>query len=178
MLCIFLGVLTEEQKNLVEQIFQTHHVRFINISFKIVKAESLANDAVATAYLKIMDNIEKVSELPCPQMTAFCVTIVKNASIDILRQSKRNAYMESLDIFADESSDNFEDTYIKKQNIQKLSELVNMLDEKDRYLIHMRYVQNMGYAEIGAMLGISEESAKKRGQRVVKKLKKLFERGE
>ena len=34
MLCIFWGVLTEEQKNLVEHIFHTHHVKFINISDK------------------------------------------------------------------------------------------------------------------------------------------------
>lgn len=26
MLCIFWGVLTEEQKNLVEHIFHTHHI--------------------------------------------------------------------------------------------------------------------------------------------------------
>lgn len=131
-----------------------------------------------TAYLKIMDNIERISELPCPQMTAFCVTIVKNASIDILRQSKRNAYVDSIDVFAEKSSDNFEDAFIQKQNIQRLVKLVHLLADEERYLIHMRYVQNMNYAEIGAMLGISEESAKKRGQRVIKKLKRLFERGE
>ena len=60
MLCIFLGVLTEEQKNLVEQIFQTHHVKFINISCKIVKTEPLANDAVATAYLKTVHSMYQV----------------------------------------------------------------------------------------------------------------------
>ena len=125
-----------------------------------------------------MDNIERISELPCPQMTAFCVTIVKNASIDILRQSKKHVYVDSIDAFAEKSSDNFEDAFIQKQNIQRLVELVHLLADEERYLIHMRYVQNMNYAEIGAMLGISEESAKKRGQRVVKKLKRLFERGE
>lgn len=56
MLCIFWGVLTEEQKNLVEHIFHTHHVKFINISCKIVKTEPLANDAVATAYYSIFKN--------------------------------------------------------------------------------------------------------------------------
>lgn len=104
--------------------------------------------------------------------------VVKNASIDILRQSKRNAYVDSIDVFAEKSSDNFEDAFIQKQNIQRLVKLVHLLADEERYLIHMRYVQNMNYAEIGAMLGISEESAKKRGQRVIKKLKRLFERGE
>jgi RNA polymerase sigma-70 factor, ECF subfamily len=33
----------------------------------------------------------------------------------------------------------------------------------------------MGYREIGELLNISEDAAKKRGQRLVKKLQKLYE---
>lgn len=35
----------------------------------------------------------------------------------------------------------------------------------------------MGYKEIGELLNISEDAAKKRGQRLVKKLRKLYEGG-
>lgn len=177
MLFILFGVLTDEQRNLIEQIFREHHIRFQRISFKIVKSESAANDAVSAAYLKIIDNIEKISDLPCPLMTAFCVTIVKNSSIDMIRHSKKYTHIESLDNLKDESVENFEDIYINKANIQRLSELINELPQEDRILIQLRYAQDMGYAEIGVMLGITEEAAKKRGQRIIKKLKKLFGEG-
>lgn len=174
MFFILFGVLTDEQRDLIEQIFREHHVRFQRISFKIVKSESDANDAVSAAYLKIIDNIEKVSNLSCPLMTAFCVTIVKNCSIDIIRHSKKYAHIESLDNLKDESVDKFEDIYINKANIQRLSELIDKLPQEDQILIQLRYAQDMGYAEIGVLLGITEEAAKKRGQRIVKKLKILF----
>lgn len=77
MMILLFGVLNDEQRALVERIFHEHRVHFQRISFKIVKSEEAAEDVVSTAFVKIMDNIEKISELPCPQMTAFCVTIVK-----------------------------------------------------------------------------------------------------
>ena len=82
MLILLFSVLNDEQRALVERIFHEHHIHFQRISFNIVKSEEAAEDVVSTAFIKIMDNIEKISDLPCPQMTAFCVTIVKNASIN------------------------------------------------------------------------------------------------
>lgn len=177
MIFIFFSVLTEEQQSLIEKIFRDHHVQFQHIAFKIVKSESVANDAVSTAYLKIMKNIEKISDLPCPQMTAFCVTIVKNASIDFIRQSKKLVHIESLQYFEDESFGNFEDNYIKKADVLRLSVLLDQLSQEEKQIIQLKYAQEMGYAEIGALLGISEETAKKRGQRLIHKLRKLYGEG-
>ena len=132
---LLFSVLNDEQRALVERIFHEHHIHFQRISFNIVKSEEAAEDVVSTAFIKIMDNIEKISDLPCPQMTAFCVTIVKNASIDVLHQ----------------------------------------LQQSDRHFIYLRYTLEMGYREIGELLNISEDAAKKRGQRLVKKLQKLYE---
>ena len=73
MMIFLFGVLNDEQRALVERIFHEHRAHFQRISFKIVKSEEAAEDVVSTAFVKIMDNIEKISELPCPQMTAFCV---------------------------------------------------------------------------------------------------------
>lgn len=107
-------------------------------------------------------------------MTAFCVTIVKNTSIDMIRQSKRFAYVDTVDNLKDELEVSFEDDYINKSEILRLSEIIDMLPQEDRLLIQMKYVQEMRYAEIGALLGISEETAKKRGQRIIQKLKIIW----
>lgn len=174
MFFVLLGILTEQQKHFVEQIFREHHTQFQRISMRIVHSEASAEDAVSTAYLKIMEHIERISEMPCPQMTAFCVTIVKHTSIDMIRKSKRFTYMDEWDHLRDESEVGFEDEYIHKSDSLRLSQLIDKLPQEDRFLIHMRYVQEMKYAEIGALLGITEDTAKKRGQRIVQKLKKLY----
>ena len=130
---------------------------------------------MSAAYLKIMDNIEKISELPCPQMTAFCVMVVKNASYDLLRQSNKIVPIGLAEDIPQEKSPSAEEQHIRNAEAQRLSELIDMLPSEDRRLIHLRFALEMSYKEIGMLLGISEEAAKKRGQRIVKRLKSMHE---
>lgn len=178
MMILLLGVLNDEQRALVERIFREHRGRFLRISFKIVRSEETAEDVVSTAFIKIMDNIEKIADLPCPQMTAFCVTIVKNASIDVLRDSRRSTELDNWDGVSDECSDDLADECIRNADVRRLTGLIDRLDPDDRRFVYLRYAEEMGYKEIGQLLNISEDAAKKRGQRLVKKLRKLYEGGE
>lgn len=113
MLILLFSVLNDEQRALVERIFHEHHIHFQRISFNIVKSEEAAEDVVSTAFIKIMDNIEKISDLPCPQMTAFCVTIVKNASIGVLRQLQQSVHIDYWDNISDEDTDDIADECIQ-----------------------------------------------------------------
>lgn len=175
MFLIFFSALTDEQRHLVEQIFKDNHIKFYRISFKILKSESSANDAVSSAFLKIMDNIERISDLPCPQMMAFCVTIVKNASVDIIRQSERLIYVDTFEDQQCEQANSPEEEYISIAEVQEMKELLSRLSQEERQFIHLRYANEMGYEAIGKLLGLSTEAARKRGQRIVQKLKKLYE---
>lgn len=172
---LLFSVLNDEQRELVERIFNEHHIHFQRISFHIVKSEEAAEDVVSAAFVKIMDNIEKISDLPCPQMTAFCVTIVKNASIDVLRQFQKSVPVDSFDNIADKNPDDLEEKCIHNADVNRLTELLDQLECDERNFIYLRYTLEMGYKEIGKLLNISEDTAKKRGQRLVKKLRKLYE---
>lgn len=167
MLILLFSVLNDEQRALVERIFHEHHIHFQRISFNILRSEEHAEDVVSTAFIKIMDNIEKISDLPCPQMTAFCVTIVKNASIDVLRQLRQTVHIDYWDNISDEC--------IHNADVHKLTEVIDQLDPDERHFIYLRYTLEMGYREISELLNISEDAAKKRGQRLIKKLRKLYE---
>ena len=110
-------------------------------------------------------------------MTAFCVTIVKNASIDVLRHSQQSVHLDRWDCVSDENSDDLADECIRNADVHKLTELIDRLAPDDRRFVYLRYAEEMGYKEIGELLNISEDAAKKRGQRLVKKLRKLYEGG-
>ena len=108
-------------------------------------------------------------------MTAFCVTIVKNASIDVLRQLQQSVHIDYWDNISDEDTDDIEDKCIHNADVYRLTEVIDQLNPDDRHFIYLRYTLEMGYREIGELLNISEDAAKKRGQRLVKKLQKLYE---
>ena len=152
MLILLFSVLNDEQRALVERIFHEHHIHFQRISFNIVKSEEAAEDVVSTAFIKIMDNIEKISDLPCPQMTAFCVTIVKNASIDVLRQLQQSVHIDYWDNISDEDTDDIADECIHNADVHRLTEVIDQLDPDDRHFIYLRYTLEMGYREIGEFL--------------------------
>ena len=172
---LLLSVLNDEQRELVERIFNEYHIHFQRISFHIVKSEEAAEDVVSATFVKIIDNIEKISDLPCPQMTAFCVTIVKNASIDVLRQLQKSFPVDFLDNISDKNPDDLEEECIHNADVNRLTGLLDQLECDERNFIYLRYTLEMGYKEIGKLLNITEDTAKKRGQRLVKKLRKLYE---
>lgn len=174
MMILLFSVLNDEQRALVERIFNEHHIQFQRISFKIVRSVETAEDVVSTAFVKIMDNIEKISDLPRSQMTAFCVAIVKNASIDVLRQLQQNTHIDCWDNISDEDTDDVADECIHNADVHRLTAAIDQLASDDRKFIYLRYTLEMGYKEIGELLNISEDAAKKRGQRLVKKLRKLY----
>ena len=62
MIILHLSILNDEQRALVERIFHEHNIHFQRISFNIVKSEETAKDAVSAAFVKIMENIEKISD--------------------------------------------------------------------------------------------------------------------
>jgi RNA polymerase sigma factor (sigma-70 family) len=57
-----------------------------------------------------------------------------------------------------------------------LEEAIACLNEKDRQAVMLRFYESKSLAEVGTILGISEEAAKKRVSRAVEKLRSLLSR--
>ena len=150
-----------------------------NISFNILKDKHDAEEALAQAFLKIVDNIEKISKLSCPQIEPYCVIIVKNETMNIIRKRKKLVNIEDIDhLSISNGKDNIENEYLKTADKEKLLACIDKLSEEERYLIYLRFVNEMKFKDIGKLLDISEEAAKKRGQRILKKLRLYYEEGD
>lgn len=179
MIVIILGILSDEEKDLVNKIFSKMNVKMYNISFNILRSDADAQEAVSQTFLKIIDNIEKISALPCPQVEPYCVIILKNETINIMRKYKKTVYAENVDYFNHNDRDcDIEEEYLKTANREKLLSCINRLSDDDKGLLYLRFVYEMGFKQISELLGITEEAAKKRGQRILKKLRSYYEEGD
>ena len=125
-----------------------------------------------------MDNIEKLSDLPRPQMTAFCVAIVKNASIDMLRQLQKSVHIDYWDNISDEDTDDIEDECIHDADVHRLTVIIDQLEPDERHFIYLRYTLEMGYREIGELLNISEDAAKNVGSGSSRSSKNCMRKGD
>ena len=88
MLIYLQTIETDKDKSKFEQIYEAYRGLMFHVAFKILEQEQDAEDAVHHAFVKIAENITKISEPVCPKTKAFVVTIVENKSIDILPRRK------------------------------------------------------------------------------------------
>ena len=78
MIIILFSVLTDNEIDFIDKIFSKMNIKMYSISFNILKNKFDAEEAVAQTFLKIINNIEKISALPCPRIEPYCVIILKN----------------------------------------------------------------------------------------------------
>jgi len=60
---------------------------------------------------------------------------------------------------------------------QRVRQALAQLDEQDREVLVLRYLEQLSAPEVGAVLGLSEAAAKKRALRALKKLREILETG-
>lgn len=179
MIILLLGVITDEEVDFINKIFSMMNVKMYNISFKILKNQFDTEEAVSQTFLKIIENIEKVSHLPCPQIEPYCVVILKNETMNIIRKRKKMIPVENLDFFDHRGEDyTVEEEYLKTLNKEALLSCINKLTDDEKIFVHLRFVNEMKFKDISELLGIAEEAAKKRSQRILKKLRSYYEEGD
>lgn len=169
-------MLLDEEKDLINEIFSKMNVKMYNISFLILKDKFDVEEAVAQTFLKIIDNIGKIAILPYPQIEPYCVTILKNESMNIIRQRKKNVYVDDLD--CNDESHNIEEEFLETLTRQELISFINKLSDDEKNFVHLRFVHEMSFKNISELLDITEEAAKKRCQRIIKKLRSYYEGGD
>ena len=72
MIVIFVGALSEEESQLLNDLFEKHHVMFYNISLGILHSHCDAEDAVSQSFLKVIDYIDRISRLPKSKILPYC----------------------------------------------------------------------------------------------------------
>lgn len=177
---IFFGTISDDEKELINEIFSKSNIKMYNISFNILKNKADAEEALSETFLKIINNIEKISSLSCHEIEPYCVVILKNETMNIFRKLKKTFPVEDVDSLENDSNhyNNVEIEFLKNVDKEILLSYINKLPEIDRNLIHLRYVNEMRYKEIAELLNITEESARKRNQRILNKLRLDYKEGE
>ena len=179
LIIILLGQIPEDKKEFINELFFKMNVKMYNISFNILRNKIDAEEALAQTFLKIIENIGKISALPCPQMEAYCVIILKNESINIIRKRKDIVHSEDVDYFYEDNEvDQAWHEYLETVNKEKLYSCIERLSKDERNFIYLRFINEMKFKDISKLLGITEEAAKKRNQRILKKLRIYYKEGE
>lgn len=161
---------TPEDKGKFEKIYDTYEQTMFYVANRILKDIHLSEDAVHQAFLRIIDNLDKIEEINCHKTKGFIVIITENIAIDLYRKRKREACIsfDEIEIYVEDTANTapmFENEI--EQAIAKLP--VNYLT-----VFKLKYSHGYSDKEISELLHITEANVRKRIERGKKKLTEIL----
>ena len=153
---VYLAVIDEPaQKTKFETVYHQYRGLMYYVAYRILNNASDAEDAVHDAFIKIAENIKKISDPVCPKTQSYVVTIVENKAIDLYRRKQRRGALPL---------EETEELSVSPQEPMGLAECI------------LKYHQGFSCKEIAAMLGITLSAAQKLDQRAKEKLRQIAEK--
>lgn len=159
--------------------FRPLYERYYNPIFRFIyqrtAKEELAADLTAQTFLKAMQNLKKYKFKGVP-FSAWLFRIASNEVALHFRKSKKAPVVTIEDHHIKDIEDEIEDKQQLEVNIETLELAIQDLNPEEVELIRMRFFEKRPFKEVSEIMGITENNAKVRLYRLLKKLKKLFEK--
>jgi len=166
-----------------EQIFSSYMSHALAVARQILSDHALAEDAVQESFLKVIRKRQQY--IPGSPFSCWFYAIVRNVCVDMLRkQARHKNAVEEISarnithhswhgLPARETRPRWPCHTTDDGGWAKddgWTDLLGVLTSRERDVLMLRIVHGLGFRDIAAALGISEEAAKKRAQRALRRL--------
>ena len=169
---IYLSLLdSEEEISKFELIYNTYKKQMYYTANNILKESHLAEDAVHNAFLRIINNLEKIEDINSHKTKGLIVIIVKNVSIDIYRKNKKE---RDNTIFIDDLDQIHGYDEINKNELGDLEIAISKLPESYKQVFLLKFSHELTDNEISKILDIKPDNVRKRISRGKEKLKNIL----
>ncbi|USG65241.1 sigma-70 family RNA polymerase sigma factor [Brevibacillus ruminantium] len=153
--------------------------RVMSIIRRLVSSYHDGEDLHNEIWLKVAQHLHKYdTTLP---FHSWLYRIASNACIDFLRK-KREIVLEDEQLHQQvhkQPTDRVKSPelfLLEKESYSELTSLLDSLNDTDRLILTLRFVQELSYEEIGSMVGMSKNTIGTRLFRARKHLKELLDR--
>lgn len=164
---------SERFPRLAEELHRRYH-RLIYYFLRIFEiADEQHHDLFNQIFLKIMKGLERIKH--CDNIKSWVVTITKNEIFSFLQQQEREVRLhtgedDSVTVLALVDGDVMslfppEKEIFGKQLRSAFQECIKKLSEDIRYPFLLRYREYMKWREIGSLLRVNTDTARKRAER-------------
>ena len=176
MLSFYLSLVeTEEERDLVTRLYNMYERKMYVIAYGILKNKQDAEDAVSESFIKLINNLDKVSDINSSKCKGFITIVVKNTAIDIYNKHKKDIHSD-IDEAYDLSGGDVEEDFLKGFDYESIHNAVNMLKDEYKQALTLKYFYDMKIDDIAKLMDISRSSVKRYLKSGQDKLSKLIKR--
>jgi RNA polymerase sigma-70 factor (ECF subfamily) len=153
----------QKMEDEAERMLIDNYDKYYRLAYSYVKNEQDALDIVQESACRVIKDLDKLKERD--YLSTWIYRIVINTAIDTLRKRKRETVsFEDIEIV-------HEDQYKEEDPL----EILNVLEDKDRALVILKYLEDWKLEEISEALDMNISTVKSRLYRALKKLKGILE---
>lgn len=145
---------------------------------KITDNEDILKDSVQQLFLELYTSGKNLSN---PQNIKFyLLKALKIIIINEIKKSRKLTTLESIDFIQFDieldAENKLIDSEVKQDRVMHLQELLNELSPEKRELLFLKFYSGLNNHEIGKVLGLKQETVKKKIYRTLKQLRINFQR--
>ena len=154
----------------IENLYMQYKQDIFHYLMSLTHNPTLSEDLLSETFLKAIHSLPTFKQNSSIKTWLF--GIARNLWLQHLRSLKSHVeYNDLLEIYITE---NLEESFITKETVDRIGELLATKDEQTQKIIHMR-VDGFSYNEISEKTGVSENSARVIDFRVKKWIKSKLE---
>ena len=133
--------------------------KLFRFAYRLLGSSDDAKDVVQEVFIKVWNGREQLNEIQ--NLEAWCMRITKNMSLDRLRQQQRRPTdpLENGMSVHHETMSPLEKTEMG-ESMKRIEDLMAVLPEKQRQVMHLRDIEGYSYQEIVEILEIDMSQVK------------------
>lgn len=141
-------------------IYQRYAAKVYSKCIALLKEEAMAKDATQEIFMKVFLNLSKFGERA--QFSTWLYSITYNFCIDYLRKKKRrgNIFSDEMEKAPDVEDDEISDKVLLEMKVDHLRKVLEMIPPDDKYVLLMKYQEDLSIKEIAEVLEKSESAIK------------------
>lgn len=177
MICAALALISDDSdRQLVAEMYERYERLMYNVALGILHDSHDAEDAVQTAFVRIINHLQKIIENGGYNHAGYFAVIARNVALNMLGDSRQT---ESIDDYCDLSDDvSLEADMLSRLGEEAIAKAVKSLSEVDRDIMYLHLYEKMSVKVIAELMHMQMNTVSAHIYRAKKKLAEMLrERG-
>ena len=158
-----------------EPIYEKYYEPIFRLIMCRVQDEEVTKDITSNVFCKALVNLDKY-KFQGLSFSSWLYRLALNSCYDYFRTQKKKRTVVLEEFMTQEMAEEFEpETLYLQRGLKLLPEVLDKLKPRDLELIELRFFESKSFKEISEILGITENNAKTRSHRILKRIRKKLE---